>query len=94
MTVRELLERIESRELSEWQAYYQVEPFGQEREDIGHAITAATVANVFGGGKRTFGIADFLPQFGQDEDEGELWQQQLAMVEMLNAAFGGEDTRT
>lgn len=46
MTVAELGERMSSRELSEWMAYYEVEPFGDERGDLRSGVIAATIANV------------------------------------------------
>jgi hypothetical protein len=46
MTRQELLARMTSAELSEWQALYQLEPFGDLRADLRAGIVAATVANV------------------------------------------------
>jgi len=43
MTVKELLDRVSSRELSEWQAYYRVEPFGEERQDLRFALMTANL---------------------------------------------------
>jgi hypothetical protein len=64
MTVDEAQDRITSREFSEWQAYHQVEPFGQLRDDFRMGILAATVVNLFKSetdepAKPT----DFLPEF-------------------------------
>jgi len=39
-TVRELLMRIDSRELSEWMAFYSIEPFGRTRADMRAAMVA------------------------------------------------------
>lgn len=36
---------MSSREFSEWQAYYVLEPFGQERDNLHTGIVAATIAN-------------------------------------------------
>lgn len=98
MTVRELLQRIDSYELSEWMAYYSLEPFGQDRGDIGPAIVAATVANA----NRVpdtppYDLKDFLPTFELEPEkdlQSPAWRQQLAIVELLNSAFGGEDLRS
>ena len=88
----ELLARISSRELSEWAAFAQLEPFGEEREDLRAAIVAATVANTARDPKkqRAFVPSDFMPDF---EREPQSWEQQLQIVEMLNVAFGGRDLR-
>ncbi len=47
-TVRELLERISSEELTEWMAFYSIEPWGCEAKDERAGIIAAAVVN-FGG---------------------------------------------
>jgi hypothetical protein len=44
-TVRELLNRIDQRELAEWIAFYQFEPFGDERADYRQALTTCVIAN-------------------------------------------------
>lgn len=62
MTVRELLARIDSRELSEWMAYYELNPFGSVRTDLNAGVIAATIANVNRGKNgKTFQPADFMP---------------------------------
>jgi len=45
MTVSELGDRMSSRELSEWMAFYQIEPFGDERADLRQAMTTSAVHN-------------------------------------------------
>ncbi|MBU3694793.1 MAG: hypothetical protein FGM40_08205 [Rhodocyclaceae bacterium] len=45
MTVRQLLETIDSAELAEWLAYDQIEPFGPQREDLRAGLICSTVAN-------------------------------------------------
>lgn len=45
MTVGELLQRISSKELTEWMAFYNIEPFGYEANLVGHSIVASAVAN-------------------------------------------------
>lgn len=69
MTVGELLERVSSRELSEWMAYYALEPFGQERGDLQAGVVASVMANAWKGAKerRTFEPGDFMLQFGKQK---------------------------
>jgi hypothetical protein len=105
MTVGELLERIDSRELSEWQIYFDMEPFGEERADLRAGIVAATIANVNRDAKRRkkpFRPQDFMPSFGKRVERAEAPEEVpemrrsrrlLAIVENLNAAFGGKDIR-
>jgi len=47
MTVSELLNRISSRELSEWMAFYNEEPWGTEIDLYGHAMTTSTLLNIY-----------------------------------------------
>ncbi len=75
-------------------AYYALEPFGEERADLQAGIIASTIANVNRDPKkrrRPYKPQDFMPKF--DAEKTQDWQSQLAMVEMLNAAFGGADKR-
>lgn len=95
MTVAELLGRISSRELSEWLAYAQVEPFGPERADLRAGIIAATVANAHRDKKkkaRPYQAKDFTPRFGQRRERSP--ETLLQKVEMINALLGGKDLRT
>jgi len=93
MTVRELLARIDSHELSEWIAFFQLEPFGTEASYIGHAITAATVANVSRGKRhKAYKPDDFMPKFKRKiHDENA--SQAIAFAEMFTLAHGGKDLR-
>lgn len=43
--MRELLARLDSRELAEWLAFYNLEPFGDVRADYRSAIIAQQVHN-------------------------------------------------
>mgnify|MGYP000046381597 CR=1 FL=1 len=94
MSVAELLSRISSRELSEWMAFYELEPFGDERADLRAGIVASTVANANRDPKKSkpYAPQDFLPRFeGGRGDEAPGWQKLLAKVKMLHAAFGGKE---
>jgi hypothetical protein len=63
MTVRELLGKLDSRELTEWMAYDGLDPIGQERDDLRAGIVASTVANCHSV-KAKFKPSDFVPKFG------------------------------
>ena len=43
--MEELSERMDSRELTEWMAYYALEPWGSTVDGYRQALTCATVAN-------------------------------------------------
>ena len=45
MTVAEIEMRMGAGELVEWMAYYALEPFGQERDNIHSAMVASVTAN-------------------------------------------------
>lgn len=67
MTVKELLCRIDSRELTEWQVYANLEPFGEERADLRMATLAALLAEINRDrtrNKKPFTPEDFMPRFG------------------------------
>jgi len=64
MTVAEMLDRISSRELTEWMIFYGHEPFGSEADFLGHAITSSTIANVNRPkGKKALKPEEFMPKF-------------------------------
>ncbi len=67
MTVGELLERISSRELSEWMVFYTLEPFGSQADYLGHAITASTIANLMRDPRKQKAMKpeDFMPKFDE-----------------------------
>lgn len=87
---------MSAREFGEWMAFYALEPFGDNRADLRIGILAALTANIARDEKRRskpYEVDDFMPKFDRTEKEAQPWEEQLALVEMLNAAFGGEDKR-
>ena len=62
-TPAEAQARINAREFAGWKAYYDLEPFGQDRGDAGSAMVAYTVALC--NGAKDAKPSDFLPQFGE-----------------------------
>ncbi len=92
MTVAELLSRISSKELSEWMAFAQHEPFGGDTIYIGNAIVAATVANVHRGkNQKAYDIQDFMPEFG--EKKPQTVEEMLQFAHMMTIGLGGKDLR-
>jgi hypothetical protein len=45
-TVGQLLNEIDSAEMTEWQAYYQLEPFGSLIDDERHGVAVSALANI------------------------------------------------
>jgi len=59
-----MLEEMTSLQLSEWMAYNEIEPFGEEREDLRMGILASTMANINrSSGKKPYKPRDFMPVF-------------------------------
>lgn len=91
-TVRELLHRIDSKELTEWMAFYQLEPWGADVDDWRAGMIASTVANVHRDPKKRrepFSPQDFMPQRAEVAQEQRpedheailrLWQRALQGV--------------
>jgi len=67
----------------------------EERADYRTGIIAATVANAFRSKKgKAFSPEDFMPrQQRRKAVQPKTAEEMLAIVEMLNVAFGGEDKR-
>ena len=98
MPVGEMLGRMSSAEITEWLAFYQLEPFGPERGDLRAGIVAATVANVNRDAKKQkkpYSAQDFMPKFkGGAGEKGPKTPEQLRRKwEMVVAAFGGQDRK-
>jgi hypothetical protein len=73
-------------------AYYSIDPWGPERADLNHAITAAMIANVNRDPRKGQPIspADLMPKYGQ-QPEG--MPDPEKMKAQLLAAFGGKIKR-
>jgi hypothetical protein len=77
-------------------AYAGLEPFGEERADLRAGIVASTVANTARDPKvqrDPFTPQEFMPKFESKDSTEQTPEQMLSIVEMLNAAFGGQDLR-
>jgi hypothetical protein len=85
-----LLGELSSSQLAEWLAYFQLEPFGEERDDLRMGIVASTIANVNRSPKRKkpYEPRDFMPQFDEDEDDPE--EAALRLMAQMKAALGGK----
>ena len=63
-------------EFVEWQAYFSIYPFTQDREDLRIALLAATISNVSGRTvKRMREVQDFLPNYLQSPTTKTIDQQ-------------------
>jgi hypothetical protein len=88
-TVDQLLSEISSEELSEWMAYYQLEPFGDERADWRSGMMAATMANLQRSKNRApYKPEDFMPQYDRPEQE---WEEQMDVIQLWHNALSGSN---
>ena len=101
MTKTELLARVSSQELTDWMAYYALEPFGQERGDLQAGVVASTVYNVNRGkGDKALAPADFALKFGPSvmktrakrKRKAPDWQPYLAFAQGMVAIGYGKIT--
>lgn len=74
--MRELLERVDGRELAEWEAFFALEPFGPGVEDERWAALMAMTANAAGAKARP-------EQFRLGWRPPEPTQDQAAVIRML-----------
>lgn len=71
-TVSELDNTLTSSELSYWMAFYNLKPFGADRDNIHSAIIAATIANVNRGkNQQLFEAEDFMLKNEIEKKESE-----------------------
>lgn len=92
MTVREMLQRVDSHELSEWMAFYSIEPFGGEREDWRAGKIAATIANVHRRkGQRAFTPDDIIPRIKPPGPIQTPEEQKQMLLGLFNAMKKTED---
>lgn len=66
-TVGELMQTISSDELTEWSAFYRLDPFGDLRQDMQAALIASTLANVHAPKGTSYTMADFKLSFHRPE---------------------------
>lgn len=87
-----MLSRMPGTVWYEWLAYDSLEPVGDPRADlrIGHQ-TAILINAMRAKGKPSVRISETTISFKRPEKQ--TWKEQLAFVEALNEALGGEDLR-
>lgn len=90
--------RISYREFVEWTLYYQIEPYGAERDDLRMAVLGAYLINAMAGlwtGKESdVKPADLLPQFeSETERDPEPDAAADAVAAKAEAVFGSLMTR-
>lgn len=96
MTVREMLSRIDAHELTEWLAYYRIEPFGESVADQRMGIQAALLANINRDSKHNrepYRPTDFIPWHEANVDTGPvLLDDPEAQSKLITATIFGART--
>lgn len=82
-SVRELLARFDSEELSVWLARERIEPLPDSWTQA--ALIASTVANAMGGGKKRFTVEDFMPVTGKSPAKQKSPEEMKAIMGRLVA---------
>ena len=92
-SVRQLLAEMTSDELTEWMAYYKLEPFGEMVADQRHGIATSVLANINRDPKQKrdpYKAKDFI-YWDQSEDvdtDGEFHDDPEAQARAIKQAFG------
>ena len=94
MTVRHLLQVCDSKELSEWAAYYSIEPFGYFRSsDLPAGIIASTLANCNRTrNSRAFAPKDFMP-IGEHNKQAVMGEDDMKQVMIQLAEESNKDNK-
>lgn len=87
MTRQEMLARVSSAELTQWQAYERVTgPLGGERADTNAALTAYYIAQALGAKKVK--LDQLLPKW--DRKPAQKWQDMKLVAKALAQSAGGK----
>ena len=62
-TVEELQATLTTRELMNWIAFYELDPWGERRADLRAGIVASTTYNMQRGKSKALKASDFMPDF-------------------------------
>lgn len=95
-TVGELLDSMSGAELAHWFAYYEVDPWTEDRADWRSGMVCSVIANCLTGSKH--GPDDFTPKFkpaGQHADEDDEDADKRLMLQGMKWAgmLGGTLTK-
>jgi len=96
-----LLARLSSRSISEWMAYYSLEPFGEERADLRFGMLMALLANINRDPEKRrepYTAEEFMPKFGEEykqdgqgrqDGRGQTWEQQKELLKSMTGSRKG-----
>ena len=87
---RELFSRLTSSEVTQWLAFYSLDPWDGVRGDLRAGIVASTIANANRGkDQKAFVPDDFMPDFDREPTpKNSTVEQQRAVVNAIRAQLG------
>ena len=88
---------MSSRELTEWMAFFSLEPWGTEVEDWRAGLIAATIANANRDPKKRrklYEPQDFMPRYEKPQVEEQSWEEQARILEMWSRVLQARDGRS
>ena len=92
--MRELEDRLGADELLEWMAFFELEPWGEERLEIMLAQICSLLANQWRGkGQRAARPQEFLPDYGglrKRQRKPQSVSEMIASLRTHTAILGGE----
>ncbi len=95
-----MLDRMGERELLEWMAFSQIEPIGDDREDLRMGMMCTAIMAAAGAKKENgdqFGLADFIIDFWKQAEPEEVksasWRRNKEIAVLATIALGGQDLR-
>lgn len=89
MTVAELSDRLSYRELLEWMAYYELEPWGAERDDLRSGISTAAIVQMWAGkNARKIKPTMFMPYYEPPKKQAKTPEQMRATFDALMSKGG------
>ena len=82
-TRRELFDRIDSRELTAWQAFYEYSPWGDDRADLRQDITSMLIAASNSSADSDVPkVTDFMP-YDRSDEKKQTVKEQLAVARLI-----------
>lgn len=80
-----MLRGMTAKQFFEWIAFDELEPFGEERDDIRTASIVQMIHNVNVKAGHQKKLSDFILKFGDPQPHKQTWQQQKALFLMMMA---------
>lgn len=85
MSVRRCRQEVDSREFETWKRYYEIEPWGEEREDYRLALMRAD-QNILHGGK-SISLEKLMPQFGKRQRRQQTGAEIMAVMRAMAGSY-------